>query len=271
MGIGQYRGEITVISSAILMGSLPIFVRNIPLNPASLAFFRLFVATLILATAIVLMREWPALVEVRKVLVLGTANAVTIVSYIAAIQSLQAAMAAILLYLAPVYVLIYSMFRGGASRSSLVALPLSMIGLYMALSPYGEINRGVTFGIVSGLAYAVFFILIKELRRFYSSLQLTFLNVGIAALLLSPSLLVLSGRFNPVWIAGLGVIPTAVPFFLLNYGMKFTRLDRAPILALMEPVAAGFFGFMVLNEVLTLKQLVGAAFVLAGIIFALKD
>jgi|Deesub1362A_J573_1020465.scaffolds.fasta_scaffold00075_123 drug/metabolite transporter (DMT)-like permease len=269
--MSQYKGEIAVISSAILMGSLPIFVRNIALNPASLAFFRLFVATLILATAMVLMREWPVLVEVRKVLLLGTANAVTIVSYIAAIQNLQAAMAAILLYMAPVYVLIYSMFRGEVSKSSLMALPLCMLGLYLALSPYGEVNKGLIFGIVSGLAYSVFFILIKELRKFYPSLQLTFLNVAIASILLSPSLFVLSGNFNLVWVAALGIIPTAIPFFLLNYGMKFTRLDRAPILALIEPVAAGFFGFIILNEVLTFKQLIGAAFVLAGIIFALRD
>jgi len=163
------------------------------------------------------------------------------------------------------------MFRGGVSRSSLVALPLCMFGLYLALSPYGELNMGVVFGLVSGLAYSVFFILIKELRKFYPSLQLTFLNVGIASLILSPSLLVLSGNFSPIWIAGLGIIPTAVPFFLLNYGMKFTRLDRAPILALIEPVAAGFFGFIILSEVLTLKQFIGAAFVLAGILFALRD
>ena len=268
---GRYRGEMAVISSAVLMGSLPIFVRNIALNPASLAFFRLFVATLILATGMVLMREWPRLVEVRKVLLLGTANAVTIVSYIAAIQNLQAAMAAILLYMAPVYVLIYSAFRGGVSRGSLIALPLSMFGLYLALSPYGEINVGLAFGIISGLAYSLFFILIKELRSFYSSLQLTFLNVAIASFILSPSLMFLSGNLNPIWIASLGIIPTAIPFFLLNYGMKFTRLDRAPILALIEPVAAGFFGFVILNEVLTFKQLIGAAFVLAGVIFALRD
>lgn len=271
MSLSQYKGEIAVISSAILMGSLPIFVRNIALNPASLAFFRLFVATLILATAMALMREWPKLVEIRKVLLLGTANAVTIVSYIAAIQNLQAAMAAILLYMAPVYVLVYSISRGGVSRNSLIALPLSMFGLYMALSPYGEVNEGLVFGIISGLAYAVFFILIKELRSFYSSLQLTFLNVAIASFMLSPSLMFLSGNLNPIWIASLGIIPTAIPFFLLNYGMKFTRLDRAPILALIEPVAAGLFGFIILNEILTLKQLIGAAFVLAGVIFALRD
>lgn len=270
MGV-KYKGEVAVILSAILMGSLPIFVRNIELNPISLAFFRLFTAAFILAAAIVLTREWRTLVEVRKVIFLGMANAVTVVSYIAAIQNLQVAMAAILLYMAPIYVLIYSMLKGYLSKGSLVALPLCMFGLCLALSPYGELNAGVVFGLISGLTYSVIFILMKELRKFYPSLQLTFLNVGIASLILSPSLLVPGGNFNLIWIAGLGIIPTAVPFFLFNYGMKFARLDRAPILALIEPVAAGFFSFIIFGEILTLRQFVGAAFVLAGIFFALRD
>jgi len=62
------------------------------------------------------------------------------------------------------------------------------------------------------------------------------------------------------------LIPTALAFTLMNYGIKFCDKDKAPIVALIEPVSAGFFGYFVFNEILTVKQIIGAILVLLCVV-----
>lgn len=254
------------------MGSLAVFVRNIPANPILLTFFRLSLGAVFLL---------PFIRDIRIVhpkLILGVAivNLATILCYIASIQMIEVATSALLLYMAPIYVTLYVWLKGeGVSRSSLIALPLAIFGLYLMLTPYGCISLGIVFGILSGIFYAAVFIITKKVREFMSSIHITFLSLSISSLILLPVVLILFGhkifeiflqRYD--WILGLGLIPTALAFTVFNYGIKYCKTEKAPILALVEPVSAGIFGYVVFGEVLTLKQLVGASLILIGVILA---
>ena len=87
----------SIILSAILMGSLAIFVRNIDANPILITFLRLFFGMLFIAPFV---RN----LEIKKpkiVFVVALMNLTTILFYIASIQMVEAATAALLLYMAP--------------------------------------------------------------------------------------------------------------------------------------------------------------------------
>jgi drug/metabolite transporter (DMT)-like permease len=246
------------------MGSLAIFVRNIDANPILITFFRLFFGMLFIAPFV---RN----LEIKKpkiVFVVALMNLTTILFYIASIQMVEAATAALLLYMAPIYVIVILLFTGESiDRRSLLALPLGLLGLYLMLSPYGGISLGIAFGILSGLSYAVLFILMKRVREFMSSVHITFINLAIPSLALTPFVLLYSSEAigvltsNLYWILGLGLIPTALAFTIFSYGIKFCKTEKAPILALIEPVAAGIFGYYFFGEVLTLKQIAGASLI----------
>ncbi|AEA47249.1 DMT family transporter [Archaeoglobus veneficus] len=263
---------LTVIVGAIMMGSLPVFVRNIDMNPLQLSFFRLFFGFVFLAFILLLMGEKPKLKNPRLVGAIVCVNTLTVVSYIAAIQLVEAATAALLLYMAPIYVIPLARLTGEKIHpSSWLALPAGVTGLWLMLSPH-DFSGGVLFGLISGISYAIYFILMKKARKEMEASHITFAYLGLASLLLLPALFIepVSVEGKLPWLFGLGLIPTALAFTLFNYGIKYCRVEQAPLFALVEPVAAGFFGYVLFGEVLTGTQLMGAAIILLSVGVAAK-
>ncbi len=265
---------LTVAISAVLMGSLAIFVRSIDANPLIVTFFRMAFGLMYLLPAIKLVRF--SLFKNLKVLSLSFVSLFTIVFYISSIQLVEMAVSALLLYMAPVYVILFMILRGeNVGRASVFSLITALFGLYLLLSPYYSLNLGILFGIFAGLCYAGYFLLAKDVREFASSIEITFITLLISSVALAPIALsfdilsVLKAKL--LWLLGLGLIPTAIPFILLNYGIKFCKKESAPIIALIEPVSAGIFGFLFFNEILTLKQLIGAILILSSVLVALKS
>jgi len=145
------RGELAILFSAILMGTISIFVRNTGSDPLCVAFLRLFFATIFLLPFVLFASE--RLKPTKLILALAFFNLLTIVSYINAIQEIEAGTAALLLYTAPIYVILFAILRGErVERRTLISLPLGLFGLYLMLSPYVELNLGLISGIVSGFS-----------------------------------------------------------------------------------------------------------------------
>lgn len=260
---------LAVAIAGILMGSLAVFVRMIPADPITITFFRLFFGTIFLLPFVRNIK----LVRPKLVLSVAIVNLATILCYIASIKMVEVAISALLLYMAPIYVTLYVWIRGEKiGRSSLISLPLAIVGLYLMLTPYGHISPGIVFGILSGIFYAMLFILMKRVRAFMSSTHITFLSLAISSIILSPvlprSIDIFMRSF--FWILGLGLIPTALAFTLFNYGIKFCKTEKAPILALVEPVSASIFGYIVFGEILTFKQIVGACLILIGVLLSIR-
>ncbi|MDK2795173.1 MAG: hypothetical protein PWQ58_372 [Archaeoglobaceae archaeon] len=263
------RGELAILFSAILMGTISIFVRNTGSDPLSVTFLRLFFATIFLLPLIVLTREK---LRISKLLfALAFFNLLTIVSYISAIQHVEAGTAALLLYTAPIYVLIFAFLTGERiERKSIISLLLGLLGLYLMLSPYPELNLGLISGIVSGISYAVVFALTKKAKEF-SSFQITFFNILFGSLLLLPYFVLNFADFSIPWAIGLGLIPSAIPFTLLVYGIKHVKLHRAPIIALIEPLSAIVVGYIYFGEILTSKQIFGGILIILSTAISLRE
>ncbi|WP_230972457.1 EamA family transporter [Archaeoglobus neptunius] len=257
-------GGLAIISAAIMMSTLSVFVRNLEGDALVVTFLRFFFGFIIIAFISLLNRDFPKFSRIS--LLLAIFNLLTIICYISAIQSLEVATAAMLLYMAPVYVIPIAALMGERiERKTLLALPLGLGGLYLMLTPYGELTPGILFGIFSGLSYALVFITSKEARKHYSPLQINFVNLGFGSALLLPYFLLYGSISSLYWAAGLGTIPTAIPFLLFMYGMKYVKVQRAPILALIEPVSAAIIGYMYFGEMLSPEQILGGTMILASV------
>ncbi len=265
-----FLGGTAVATSALLMSTVSIFVRNLEGDALTITFLRFSSAFLIIAFLCLLNKEIPKID--RTLFSLAVFNLLTVVSYISAIQNLEVATAALLLYMAPVYVIPLSILMGEkVEAKTLVAVPLGIGGLYLMLTPYAQINFGLVFGIFSGISYALVFILSKEARKYHSPLQITFLNLGFGSLVLFPYFLLFGSISSIWWVVGLGTIPTAIPFTLFAYGIKYVKVQRAPILALVEPLSASIIGYMYFGEVLAVKQVIGAAMILVSVFIAWRE
>lgn len=265
-------GAISVIMGSILMGSLVVFVRNIPLHPIQISFFRMFFGFLFLSIPIILSGKKPVINNPRIMAAIILINTMVITSYITAVQMIEAATAALLLYMAPIYVLPAAYLKGASiDKGTWIALPVGLSGLYFMLTPYGELSIGLVAGVISGLCLASIFFLMKTARRSMSSLHITFVYLGFASLMISPSLLIFPIRSVDIfWLLGLGLIPTAIAFTLFYYGLKYCNVEQAPIFGLIEPLAAAIIGYMAFEELLEGEQVMGGILILFSVAMAWK-
>ncbi len=265
------RGELTLTISALMMSTVSIFVRNVEGDALVVTFLRFSSAFVFVAIVSALTGEIPRKFD-KPLLLLPISTLGTVVFYIYAIQTVEVATAALLLYMAPVYVIPISMLMGERiERKTLLALPLGIFGLYLMLSPYGELSSGLILGLLSGICYAGVFVLSKEARRIHSPLEITFMNLGVGSALLLPYFLLFGSISSLAWVLGLGLIPTAIPFVLFAFGIKYVKVQRAPILALVEPLSASVIGYLYFGEILAVKQIIGAAMILTSVFLAWRD
>ncbi len=261
------RGENAVLVSAVLMGTLPFFIKTLMLSPFTSTFYRLFLGFIFVGLFILVRKERP--VFSKQLTILGLLNTSTVFFYITAITYLSAAMAALLLYMAPIYVMLYAIARGKVSKHSVLALIIGISGLYLLLMPESTLNVGLVSGLLSGIVYAGAFVMLNRLGKIYSPIQITFSNLLVGVLLLFPFFSFETA--DPLLLLGLGLIPTAIPFILLSYGMARVKVEKGPVIALIEPVTAGAVGFIIFGELLARIQLVGAVMILLAIFIALNE
>jgi drug/metabolite transporter (DMT)-like permease len=266
------RGAAAMTAAAFLMSTVSVFVRNIEADALNITFLRLSTALVFVSVFVFATGQMPR-VKDRSVVILAVFNVLTVFSYITAIRELEVATAALLLYMAPIYVLLFAWISGEKiNRKTFIALPSGLLGLYLMLTPYPELDTGIFFGIISGLSYALVFYFAKKARMRHSSFEVTFFNLAFSTLILLPYFIV-----NPPinaeikWVVGLGLIPTAIPFFLFNYGIKYLKVQMAPIIALVEPLSAAIIGYIVFGEILSLYQIIGAAMILTSVAIAWSE
>ena len=68
------------------------------------------------------------------------------------------------------------------------------------------------------------------------------------------------------WIFYVSIVGTLLPFGLFFVGVNYVRSTRASITATLEPISAGLFAYIFLNESLSTLQMAGGLMVVAAIV-----
>jgi drug/metabolite transporter (DMT)-like permease len=158
----------------------------------------------------------------------------------------------------------------------------AVFGLYFLTVPaegFAHLNRGDLLTLVAAGFYAMHIILVGDYTRRHSVAALSVLQVAACAALawLATGLASAMG-WQPVrfaWqaesllgIAICAVLATAVAFSVQLWAQQFTNSSHAAVLFTLEPVFASLTSYLLLRERLGHRALLGAAFVLAGILIA---
>ena len=158
----------------------------------------------------------------------------------------------------------------------------AVIGLYFLTVPaegLSHLNRGDLLTFAAAALYAVHIILVSEYSRLHSHRALSVLQVAACALLawFSAGILGLLGwqapRFAFRWELYAGtaicaVFATAAAFSLQLWAQQYTTPSHAAILFTLEPVVAVITSYIVIGERLSPRSILGAVFVLGGILLA---
>lgn len=199
--------------------------------------------------------------------------------YFTAIEEVSLSVAVILLYTGPAFVVILSrlIFNEPMTFRKVIALGLTLLGctLVIKIIPTG-VERiswyGIIVGLGSGFGYALYSIFGKHALKKYESLTvITYTFVFASAVMLPVSATTIEPKLltSPdVWllIVGLGLLPTALAYFLYTAGLSMIESGRASIAATLEPVVATLLGVLVFNEVLSNYQVAGILLVLAAVV-----
>jgi drug/metabolite transporter (DMT)-like permease len=197
--------------------------------------------------------------------------------YFVSIAEGSVAVAATLMYCAPVFVYLVS-FALGLERPSLLkwaAIVLVMLGIAL-LTRIHEVGAGsVTAigagaGLLAGLSYAVFIFGFRYAAPHGSPQAILVIAFAVLVTTLiwpgdaEQTVAVLSAPSWPLF-AVLGVLGAGLSFILYIVGLKYTAPAVASIVAMVEPVTASLFGVVVLHESLVGLQILGMGLILVTV------
>ncbi|MCL7476168.1 MAG: DMT family transporter [ANME-2 cluster archaeon] len=276
----HFKGQIQIASAATLFGLIGIFIKLTTQMPlGSIIFYRLLFG---LAAIALFLGCCGRLGELRpgdrkfSVLLLGIFQAVTMLSYFISVKYTSVSIAVLLLYTAPVYVTLLSplLLKEYISRSSILALGISIAGVIMVIRPgtmfLGEdamYITGLAAGLVSGLCYASMTMTSRYLRDHYSGMTQATWALFITMVLFLPYSIAVPGRVlldNLYVLILFGLLPTAAALILYLSALKHVRAQNASIIALLEPVSAVVFAFIILSEPVTFTTMMGGGLILLG-------
>ena len=199
--------------------------------------------------------------------------------YFTLISLSSLSVAAVMLYTAPVFVMLLSapLFGERITGRKVLALFLTVLGCIFVTGVIGDAAslslRAILFGLGAGLGYALYSIFSRcALQRGYHSFTIslyTFLFASLAALpLVDPGRILSVSTSSPfmfLFSIACGIVTTALPYIVYNFGLSSMENGRAAIIASIEPVVATLIGFFVFREALTLGNLAGILLVLGAI------
>jgi drug/metabolite transporter (DMT)-like permease len=197
--------------------------------------------------------------------------------YFLSIAEGSVAVAATLMYCAPVFVYLVSFVLKleEPTAPKWVAIVVVMLGIVLLTQIYdigagGITPLGVGAGLLAGLSYAVFIFGFKYAAPYGSPQAILSIAFAVLALVLiwpgdgDQTIAVLSTPDWPLF-AALGVLGAGLSFILYIVGLNHTAPAVASIVAMVEPVTAALFGVVILSETLVGPQILGMGLILVTV------
>lgn len=206
------------------------------------------------------------------------------ISYMNSICMVGASMAAVLLYVSPLFVAIFSriFYKEKINTIKLISLAFCVVGAFLAVTGGSvEIENlnllGIFAGIMSAITYAMLPIFNKNALKEMDNITMTSYSFLIAAVLIC-------FRINPVetiskidsisvflYILSIGIVPSAMAYIAYSSGIaKNVELSIAGVVASVELVFSVIIGWTLLGEDFSAVKLIGLLFMIASTFIAVK-
>lgn len=275
-----------ILAAAAIWGSIGVAGRVAfggGADPLETAFFRAAIAFLTIAAGVAIWNR--PLLRVRRgdLWLFAGFGIISIAAfffvYLYAISRTSVATAAILLYTAPIWVIVLSsiLFHEPLTRGKILAVALAFAGCVLVVRGYDprslRLNLpGVLAGLASGFTYGMYSIFGKTALRRYSPLTTLVYALGIGAVALGGAAAAAGALRGPhsaaAWgaIVYLSLVTTLLAQWLYLSGLDAVEAGRASLVATFEPVVAAILGYVALGEILEIWQIVGGLLVLSAVL-----
>ena len=285
----KYISYIYVIFSAVCWGFIGFSNRLLTEAGATLGnrvFIRNFGSLLVLTVVFALFHRQVFRIRLKHLPIFLCSGLISILSlslvYFQCQTMCSLAVAAVLLYLAPSFVVIFSalLWKTPLTRRKIIALAVSLLGCIMVSGMLGgEMTAswaGIGLGVLSGLCYASYTVFAHYGMAHYESYTMiywTFLVAGLGSILLA-DFRTLPQTFT-TGAGALGafcviIVATVLPYVFYTRGLEGVESGRASIITNIEPVMETLVGIIVFHEALTVWTVLGVSCVIGCVILLAK-
>ena len=281
-------GPLLILFSAACFGAMAVFGKlafGAGVTSESLLLMR-FTAAALLLGALLLIRPslrrhdvgeprslWPPALIALGLGAFGYAVQASL--YFAALERLDAPVVALVLYTFPVMVTVAAVLLGRERFTAprVIALMTATAGVGLVLAGAGGLGfngLGVALAFGAAITYTVYILVADTVLHRLAPVVLTTLVMTGAAAALAIRALVTGGvsvTFDSsgwLWIGCIVVLSTVLAVLAFFAGLKRTGASTASILSTFEPVVSTALAALVLGEILTPIQLLGAVLVLSA-------
>ena len=280
------RAILYIIIAGICWGTSGIFVHDLApygFTSYQMTAVRAIISFLcILIYALIKDRSLFRLKPVHLILFLGIGLSLFLTGscYFTSMQMTSVSTAVVLMYTAPIYVMVYSVlfWKEKLTKLKTVSVICMLIGCCLVSGIVGGFAfhpTGILIGALSGIAYASYNILTKiSMRQQIAPISVTlysFLFMSLISLFVSePPKLAENVSAAPAvtvpMLIGLGICTFVIPYFLYTLAMKDLSAGTASALGIVEPMAATLFSVVIFKEPLGLLPALGIVLILAAIL-----
>lgn len=200
-------------------------------------------------------------------------------AYMKAVNLTSLGVAAVLLYTAPTFVMLFSivLFREKMTKTKGLVLLMTFVGciLVTGLLEGGAAFtwQGIAIGLASGVGYALYSIFgTYAIRAGYGSLTISFYTFLLATItmtfLVEPFTVVSRINETGQWplAVSFALLTTVVPYLCYTKGLSGLPASKASVTATIEPVVAAVLGILVFHESVSMLKLTGIVLVLSSVV-----
>lgn len=282
-----------IILAGIMWGTMGLFVRNLAadgLSTIEIVFFRSVLAAVLMFLYCIVGNRTAMKIKLKDIWCFVGTGIISLtlfnICYFTTIQRTSMAVAAILLYTSPIFVVLLSalLFKEKLTLSKIIALIIAFAGCVFVTGIVGGSlimdATGILIGIGSGIGYALYSIFGRfAIQKGYSSVTISFYTFVFASI----GMVAVSPVLNPIGVTiskiaqgniirdvlllvGIALIATVLPYVFYTLGLTGVENGKAGIMASVEPVVASILGIVVYREKLTVSTILGIILVLAAIV-----
>ncbi len=283
--IASEKPALLALGAGICWGTSGLVMRNLGaygFTAAEIGALRLTVAAAVVSSIIALRRPGGMNIRLRQLPSLAIMGAGCLffysLCYVLSVRELSLSLTAVLVYTSPAIVMLLSVrvFREPLTPRKTVALGLTLSGICLAagVSPATEhcSARGIGFGLLAALLYALYAVLAKIQTRRCDALTVTAwcFIFGAAAALCVVDIphglgILYAAPGSLIWIAVIGVLNTTLPYLLYTQAIGQGEASKAAMMASIEPVVATLSGMIFFHEALGLWACLGTLLTIAGL------
>ncbi|MEE1161540.1 MAG: DMT family transporter [Acutalibacteraceae bacterium] len=277
---------VLIFLAAALWGTAGLFVRTAGrygLSEMQLVLFRTIFSTLVLGIILIIKDRSLFKIKIKDLWLFIAAGILSIVlfnfCYYKTMSLTSLSVAAVLLYTAPFFVVIMSVFifKQRLTLKKCAACVTAFVGCCLVTGALGTGEKlsaaALIFGLLTGFGYSLYTVFSRLLLdRGYNSYTITFYTFTFAFFGCIPftdfksaaAVCVNAPAVIPVAFL-MAVLNTVLPYLLYTTGLCGVDASIAPIIAMVEPVVATLIGAAVYGEALTLSGIVGILIVLLSV------